>query len=369
MTKRKILWGVCGIGHGHTFRQLPLIEHFSKDSDIVIFAYGESYAFFKKHFSKNLNITIEKVAVPFFVGSKTGLDFEATAKHPSNQNIDFQGINAKAMAKAKERIEKPDMVVTDYEPISAQYAYAHNAPLITLDQQSKYLTGDFPEDLNGQGYKDEIERLRMMFPKAHKRLACSFFKSFEKPNISEKVEIVPPTLKDEIINLDRKPNFTGKEVLVYLSLERLSGQSVSDIAQICKDMPDITFRFFGKGLDKETSFQCVKNIRGYNHGDSRFYDILSTCNGAISTAGHSFLSEAMYLGIPVYAIPFPIYEQQMNAHMINTNGFGVSHDSFDAQKLRGFINSIPQYQENIENDKTVLMRGIGQGQILQILDV
>ena len=87
--KLKIVWGVCGIGHGHIFRQLPLIEHFMQTAEISILAYGESYDFFKQKFMDERNITIEKVAVPFYVGDDNGLDFEATASHPTNQNIDY----------------------------------------------------------------------------------------------------------------------------------------------------------------------------------------------------------------------------------------------------------------------------------------
>lgn len=42
--KAHILWGVCGIGHGHTFRQLPLIQHFADEGHkIMIFAYNNSF--------------------------------------------------------------------------------------------------------------------------------------------------------------------------------------------------------------------------------------------------------------------------------------------------------------------------------------
>jgi hypothetical protein len=43
----------------------------------------------------------------------------------------------------QELIGKPDLVISDYEPISAQYAYASGTPLVTIDQQSKYLVGDY----------------------------------------------------------------------------------------------------------------------------------------------------------------------------------------------------------------------------------
>src|SRR3972149_4745327 len=51
-----------------------------------------------------------------------------------------------------------------------------NVPLVTSDQQSKFLFGDFPVTLGGFTYEDEVKRLSMFFPKADKRIACSFFR-------------------------------------------------------------------------------------------------------------------------------------------------------------------------------------------------
>jgi hypothetical protein len=42
------------------------------------------------------------------------------------------GQSNEAIAKALDKLGKPDLVVTDYEPISAQVAYATQAPLVTI---------------------------------------------------------------------------------------------------------------------------------------------------------------------------------------------------------------------------------------------
>lgn len=366
MTARpKVLWGVCGIGHGHIFRQRPLIEHFAKTSDIVIFGYGESYNFYKKHFANTPHVTVARVAVPFYVGNKTGLDFNATAMRPDN-NQNYMAINGAAMAHAAQRLApRPDLVVSDYEPISAQYAYAHNAPLVTLDQQSKYLCGDFKTPLQGQTFDDEVMRLRLFFPKATHRLACSFFKVAKKPDAYEDVAILPPVLHTNITGLTRTPNGTRTSILMYVSAQQPFGQSFADIAALCATQPNVQFHFFGKHIPPAAS---TPNLQIYPHGDPRFYDVLATCHCIISTAGHSLLSEAMYLGIPVYAIPLPLYEQVMNAHVIDAHGFGMSAPRLDAQSLDNFIKSIPRYTATIQADRTALLRTDGTAQIIRRLE-
>lgn len=358
----KILWGVCGIGHGHTFRQLPLIEHFAANSDLVIFAYNESYDFYKKRFAGHPHVTVEPVAVPFYVGGKDGLDFEATARMPENRK-DYAAINGAAMAQAQKRLGRPDLVVSDYEPVSAQYAYAYNAPLVTIDQQSKYLCGDFPAHLNGQTFADETARLRLFFPKADRRLACSFFQVARKPDAAEQVEICPPVLGDTITNLRRNPDESGRSILIYLSSQRPFGQAFEEIEAACAALPDARFHLFGKNIPAPVP----PNMHVYEHGDPRFHDILATCNGIVSTAGHTLLSEAMALGIPVYAIPLPLYEQEMNAHVIHENGFGLSCPLFDAQTLTAFIRDIPRYTAAIRADRKSLLRTPGQTLIIEHL--
>ena len=362
-SKPKILWGVCGIGRGHTFRQLPLIEHFSSSAEIVIFGYNESYSFLSSHFKDNPQVCVQEVAVPFLVGCKEGIDFQATAKRPENQK-DFTLINNKAMSNAQEKINKPTLVISDYEPISAQYSYAHNTPLITLDQQSKFLSGQFPAELNNQTFNDEIMRLNLFFPKADKRLATSFFKVAKKSNAQDNVEILPPVLSENITSLKRQTNHARKSILVYISSQQPFGQSLPELTHIFSKFPDIDFHLFGKNVKPMNT----ENVKTYEHGHKDFHSVLSHCSGIISTAGHTLLSEAMHLGIPVYAIPLPLYEQQMNANIIEQGQFGISYPNLNDQSLLSFIQKLDHFGNNIETDTSVLLRTPGQKLIIEHLE-
>ena len=356
----KILWGVCGIGHGHIFRQLPLIDHFAHDNDIVIFGYGESYDFYKKRFAGHLRVTVERVAVPYVPGGPNGLDFDAAARLLENR-MDYTAINAAAMQAARTRLGRPDLVVSDYEPVCAQYAYAMDAPLVTVDQQSKYLCGDFPEPLNGQYYRDEIERLRMFFPKAEKRLASTFFTVSAKG--ATDVTLCPPVLGDAILDIKRQKS-ASPEILIYLSSQKPFGQSFDDIAAACAAHPGVRFHLFGKNIPAMNAV----NVHVYRHGDPAFHAVLARCHGVVSTAGHTLLSESMYLGIPVCAIPLPLYEQEMNARAIAEGGFGVNTSRLDADLLSQFFANLPAYESAIAADKGRLLRGPGQGAIIGHLD-
>ncbi|MBY0358495.1 MAG: hypothetical protein K2W82_10885 [Candidatus Obscuribacterales bacterium] len=367
----KILYGICGIGNGHTYRQLPILGTLASapGNRIVIFAYGESFKFYSERFCDAANVTVLKVFVPFYAGNAAGLDFAATAARAQNQENGF-AVNAAAMAQADAAIGKPDFVISDYEPVSAQYAYAKGAPIVTIDQQSKYLVGEFPDLLNGVSYADEVERLRMFFPLAERRFACSFFRVTPNKAAQKKdpVTICPPILKESVLKMKRKPDPNAKEILVYISSQQDFVQPIEEVIDICAWAQHNRFHLFlPASIVPPTQDSMTSNLTFYKHGDSRFQELLATCNGLVTTGGHSLLSEAMHLGIPAYVVPLAVYEQQMNAHVIGANGFGVNHPCLDKQKLWQFSRNLPMYAAAIKADKTVLLRGSGERKILGAL--
>ncbi len=72
--------------------------------------------------------------MPYYIGNRTGIDFAATAKRAAAQGIDYVAVNSRALNEASKYLGKADLVISDYEPISAQYAYAYSVPLVTIDQ-------------------------------------------------------------------------------------------------------------------------------------------------------------------------------------------------------------------------------------------
>ncbi len=314
---KKILYGICGIGLGHIYRQLPILEALKGQAKIAIFAYGESLTFCEEHFAEDAHIQVIPVAVPFVVGDATGLNFAKSLSHEANQQ-NFWEINTAAMAQAQAFIGQPDAVLTDYEPVSAQYAYMHDVPLYTLDQQSKYLVGDYPEEVGNISLADEVQRLRMFFPKAHKRVVFSFFDVNVKPQYAGEVQMVSPVLRQELQDLKREVK--SGSFLIYLSAQGGHSQSLSEIQEVCAAFPECEFYIFD----------------GKSASDEAFIEALRTCEGMMSTAGHSLMSEAVALGIPVYTMPLPIYEQQMNAMQIEEMGQGMVSPKLTQNGFKAF---------------------------------
>ena len=362
---KKILWGVSGIGNGHSNRQLSLITELAKDNKICILCYDESLRTFEKNFGQHPNVKLVRIAIPFIVGIPEGLDFGLSATNEANQDIDFLKIDCEALDTVAKEFGIPDLAITDYEPLCAQFAYSHNVPLVTIDQQSKYLFADLPKELGGFTFEDEVQRLHMFFPKAAARISCSFFRT--KPRVGgDEVLFFPAPIKPNITNLVRRP--AKKNIIqMYISSAREFVQTPSEIVELLAKQKDSTFNLFVKGDDLDQYRSKAENINLFPHGSPEFITGMSTCDGILTTAGHSLLSEAMYLGIPVYAMPVAPHEQHLNAKIIGDNKFGMNFPRLDSDALNEFVQNLEEYARNIREDKQVLIRGVGQDLIVDYL--
>jgi uncharacterized protein (TIGR00661 family) len=356
MIKHKLLFGICGIGRGHIYRQLPIIEHFAKFNKIGIFAFGESYIFFNNYFRDKKNIKIFMVSVPWVHGGANGINYQKTANEKFNLGQNFVSINFSAMDDALKFMGKPDLVISDYEPVSAQFAYSLNAKFITIDQQSKYFYRGYPKKIGKLSVNEEISRLNLFFPKAKTRIACSFFKPPQNSAIN-KVVIFPSVIREEIISLKNNRSNNQNKILVYLSPYSQFVQNADEVLSVFYKFRNINFYLF---VSKESDFfekigQLPENIKIYFHGDRSFTKILGDSAAAICTSGHTFISEMMFLEKPVYTIPLNTYEQKYNAEVILKNKFGVSYSKIDKKFLENFLKKIPRYRKNIIKDNKILL--------------
>lgn len=347
----KILYGICGIGSGHFYRQKPIIDWLlTQKHELVIFAYSDSLRLVNTYYADKV-LNISEVYVPYYKGGKSGIDFEATVSVNKDMKL---ALNFEAFAACSRILGKPDLIISDYEPVSAQYGYSFDTKVISVDQQSKFFSSDIPEELNGFNYLDELMRLRMFFPKA-KRIASSFFNVQSNSN----VDVVGPIIRDEIKNLECSPD--EDVYLVYISEQNSQFKQFENVIDV---LSKVEKSFYVFGNYKDTSRHA--NVHFMPKDDMIYLDILSRTNGIICTAGHSLLSEAMYLNIPVLACPLTLYEQQLNAMVIEEHNLGLNTCVLSTSIVEKFINNIDFYKSNIKASD-VLNRKDGLTEIKNII--
>jgi len=364
-----IVYGVCGIGNGHAYRQMPVVRALALRHRVVVLAYGDSLETYGRLAARDGNLRVVPVTVPYLPGRRGGIDWAAVADG-ARPGGDYWRSTGAALAEVERLVGTPDLVVSDYEPVSAMCAYATGAPLVTLDQQSKFLVGDLPVPGGGApgcpGPEDEVARLRLFFPCARLRLACSFF---PVPRLAEphaEVTVIPPVLRAEMLRLERRPS-ARPSVLVYLSGQHLSRPDLPGLYAALGGRPDVDFHLFGRAARGDGAPAPPVNVRVHAPDDAVFLDLLGGVHGLVCTAGHNLLSEAVHLRLPVLAMPLGIHEQRLNAAMVAAAGAGMSSPVLTAPVLAEFLDRLPELRRGMEAGNG-LVRGVGADEVLRRLE-
>lgn len=164
---------------------------------------------------------------------------------------------------------------------------------------------------------------------ASKMLALSFREM--PPHPHPKLEIIPPLIREEIVNSNtKKENF----ILAYM----VNSGYAEEVIAFGQKHPEIHIVAF---WDKKGSPKCYRplpNISFYPIDDQLFIRKMANCRGLVTTAGFESICEAMYLGKPVMMIPVKgQYEQACNALDGELAGAGIQHHCFDFQKFSDYL--------------------------------
>lgn len=348
----KILVGICGIGNGHLDRQSNVIELLLKKGNDVLIATTER----GKEYYKNIfpNADILTITIPWIVCDNNGIDFEKTINHYLESGKDYYYEFLVFSNKIKRFFNgNPDLIISDYEPNVAQFAYALQIPLICMEQQSKFLYID-ELIIDNFSILEEKARLNYFFPKYDYKIISSFFPLKIK---ERNVKVIAPIITSLNV-LDKKKN----HILVYLSPYEDSKKYI-EVINVIKLMQNYKFIVYSK----EKLNLSYNNIlfKKYN---SKFKEDLENCMCLISTAGHQLLSEAISINVPIYLIPLNTYEQKYNASMIEKYSLGKLANNISVFEIEQFISSLSCYKKNIKKFKSKYYKYSWQEDVLSIIN-
>lgn len=339
-----ILIGVCGIGNGHINRQKAVIDALlSCNTNIVIATTLKSKALFNKAYP---NIKVVIIHIPWIICGEKGVDFNKTLHYHKTNGIDFfmEFLKFSNEVSACFGNQLPDLVISDYEPNVARYAYAINKPLICMDQQSKFLFTPIDSSIT-ISVEDEISRLRLFFPKVDTRFISSFFKiKCDWPNVI----ILPPILRKI-----KRENVDTKKVLVYFSPYSSSTRDFEIILRLISARKDQSFKVFTEM--EFFNYSKSDNIEFHQIGNSFDKELLD-CSCIISSSGHQLISEAILNEIPLYIFPFSTYEQNYNCNMVQKLGFGEKIKTCNDDEFDAFLSNLDEYKKNMKNYKEMFWK-------------
>src|SRR5450631_625858 len=285
----KILYAIQGTGNGHLSRAREIIPILQRKGELDLLISGTQADVDLPH-----PVKYRFKGLCFIFGKKGGVDVMATYRKSNLKRL-YEEIKSLP-------IENYDLIINDFEPVSAWACRRKNKHCVGLSHQAAVIHPNAPKpkktDLLGKAI------LRNYAP-------ASVNYGFHFASYSE--DIFTPVIRSEIRvpNTGIKPHYT-----VYLP-------SYSDkrIIRVLSEIKDIEWQVFSKH-NKKTYREGNLYIRPIEN--DTFIQSLLSCTGILCGAGFETPAEALYLKKKLLAIPMKgQYEQQCNAAALATLGVPI----------------------------------------------
>jgi uncharacterized protein (TIGR00661 family) len=332
----KILYSLSSDGLGHTNRSSVVIDYLLSKGYEIIICVGKktkAYEFLKRRYPKQKIYAINKFRLIYKNNEvkeiHTFLNLFTSKDYPL-KNLDlFKTIICK---------EKPNLIISDFEPFSVQIGKLYEIPIIAINHQDILNRTDIEFKL--ESFKDYLlAKLisKLVCPYADKYFIISFYKS---KIIKRKTKIFDPLLKNEILNYKPK---NKDYIFVYY---RFSKSQINKIQSILEKLDNERFIFFGFNISKK-----YKNIE-FKKDNPNLYKYLADSKAVICNGGHTLITEAIYYKKPIYSVPVKNqFEQISNSYYLEKLGFGEKHDSLNYDDLNKFLQNIKKYKKKLKKHK------------------
>jgi len=337
----KIIYGLAGEGMGHATRSKVVIQHLlSKGHDVHVVASHRAYDFLAKSFPKITRIP--------------GLQMKYKDNRVLKMSTVWENIRHKKGEDAKKAIElvkgiikedRPDLIITDYEPIVAHLAGMmswdavmgkNKIPLVSIDNM--HVISNCKLDVPKK-FRDDYLVVKygndLMVPPQN---VCEYLvTTFFYPKVKRrKTILIPSLIRDAVIN--KKPS-DGSHILVYQT-----SKSYTSMFDIMKSFKREKFVVYGFNVSKRD-----KNLVFRKFSENGFINDLASCKAAITNGGFTMMSEAVFLGKPVLSVPVKRhFEQICNALYLDRAGYGEFHEELTSSALAGFLYKLQDYKHNLK---------------------
>lgn len=305
----KLLYAIQGTGNGHIARAEDVVPVLREYGDLDLFVSG-TQADFKLPYP----VKYKSKGLSFYFGKKGGVDVLKTFKKNSSKAVFREIKNFPA--------EKYDLIINDFEPISAWSARKKKIPCIALSHQSALLSKKVPAPKHFDPLGNWI--LNNYAP-ADDAVGFHFAK-FDK-------NIYTPVIRKKIREAVSK---TNDHYTVYLP-----AYDDRKLVMLLLKVPAIRWHVFSKHASKPYH---IGRVSVYPVNNEEFVASMVTAKGIFCGAGFETPAEVLYLGKKLLVVPMKKqYEQHYNAEALRMLGVPVLKN---VKKRR-----IPQILEWIESSQ------------------
>lgn len=285
----KILYAIQGTGNGHLSRAKEIIPALLNRAQVDILVSGTQAEVALKY-----PVKYRYRGLSFYFGKNGGIDFKKTFQKNSIRSV-YSEIK-------KVPVKKYDLVINDFEPITAWACYFKGIKCISLSHQGALYTPNVPKP-------SHIDVIGRFIIKHYAKCKVNYGFHFKKYNEN----IYTPVIRSGIRTLKR----TEKDhYAVYLP-----AYSDEKIIKVLSQVKGVKWKVFSKHTKK---YYQKKNVYIKPISGKKFEKSLASCKGILCGAGFETPAEAIYLKKKVMVIPMKNqYEQHFNAKALEEIGVPV----------------------------------------------
>ncbi|UUM30990.1 MJ1255/VC2487 family glycosyltransferase [Vibrio japonicus] len=298
----KIFYGVQGTGNGHIARARAMcqaLKNSGVEADFLFSGRDKDKYFSMEEFGtyqtrRGLTFATHNGKVSYL---KTCLNNNILHFYKEVKALDLSGY---------------DLVLNDFEPVSAWAAQRQGIPSISISHQNAFR---YSVPLKGAGWLDK--KIIEHFAPAQHRIGLHWY-HFDQP-------ILPP-----IVHTADTQKEIEDFILVYLPFENIN------------DVTDLLFRFTRQRFicyhPDIIEVEIVENIELRPLSFDGFQCHLHRCNGVIANGGFELPSEALTLGKKLLLKPLTgQFEQMSNVATLEDLGLATGMEVLDASILRHWL--------------------------------
>jgi uncharacterized protein (TIGR00661 family) len=330
-----IIYGVSGEGSGHSTRARVVASHLlAQGHKVWLASYDRGY--------RNLSTTFEVLEIDgLTIGSR---DNRVSLRKTIAENMGRLPSAGQRLGELRELFKQvqPDVVITDFEPMTAYLAHHYGLPLISLDNQQRmrYVISPIPPGYEGDARWTRAI-IRAMIPKPDVCLITTFVQG--KPKHDRVFQFPPIVSPDVVARLSSVSSKPDAPVLVYVTC------GFESLVERLSDLPHQTFVVYGCAPDSVSGHNIIFKAPSREG----FLEDLVKCRAVMATAGFTLISESLFLKKPYLAFPMQgQYEQQLNAFQLQQSGLGRLGDIGDRQQIKTFLSDLELMRGNLEMTST-----------------
>lgn len=285
----KILYAIQGTGNGHLSRSMdivPLLKNMGEVDVLVSGTQGDLALPFQVRYVLH--------GFGFVFGTAGGVDVWETYKKSRFRKF-LKEINELP-------VENYDLVINDFEPVSAWACYMKNKPCIGLSHQAAVLADKAPKP-------DEADMIGKLILKHYAPVTEQYGFHFESYDKNIFTPVIRQQVRDQVI--ENKGHYT-----VYLP-----AYDDKRLIKRLSEFKDVKWDVFSKHNKKIFK---QKNVSIQPIDNEKFIKSMAQSEGVLCGAGFETPAEALFMKKKVLVIPMKTqYEQQLNAAALKQLGVPV----------------------------------------------